>query len=319
MTLTFRVLTYPGQVDCSNEYECDGAHPAERRSGSLSSSNRPAIALLASYNEERYVETCLRHLVEQEVDFYLIDNESTDRTVEIARTFEGRGLRGIEQFPRPGGVYPWLKILKRKEELAGELEGRWFMHQDMDELRYSDQAEQTLGGAFAEIEDLGYNAVNFLEFTFVPTREEPDHDHKDFAKTMRSYYPFTRGFPFQVKAWKKQPGRVGLAEPSGGHRVGFEGRLIYPRPLVMLHYPYLSIEHFEHKYLPRRYDAEELKRSWHGWRANLAPEKISLPSEGDLSTAASVGELSLARPRLTHIASEWTRSKQAVEKEASEV
>ena len=47
----------------------------------------------------------------------------------------------------------------------------------------------TLAEALAEADREGYNAVNFQEFTFVPTRESPDHDHPEFEETMRWYYP----------------------------------------------------------------------------------------------------------------------------------
>jgi hypothetical protein len=40
------------------------------------------VAILAAYNEERFIAGCLEHLIEQGVDAYLIDNESTDRTVD---------------------------------------------------------------------------------------------------------------------------------------------------------------------------------------------------------------------------------------------
>lgn len=263
------------------------------------------VALLASYNEERYVKECLQHLRDQGVAFYLIDNGSSDRTVEIARTFEGRGLLGVESFPRPDGIYPWLKILKRKEQLAQEIEADWFMHQDMDEFRYANRPGQSLAEAFAEVSGMGYNAVNFIEFTFVPTREDPDHNHEDFRKTLTSYYPFAKNFPTQIKAWRKQDARVDLAEPSAGHRVRFDGQVIYPESFRMMHYPYLSAEHFERKYLSRKYDEREIRRNWHSWRSRLSVEKIALPSGRDLGTASRADELSIARPKTDHVASEW--------------
>ncbi len=58
------------------------------------------VALLAAYNEERFVAGCLEHLLQQNVDVYLIDNCSTDQTVAIARRYMAHGLIGIETFPR---------------------------------------------------------------------------------------------------------------------------------------------------------------------------------------------------------------------------
>jgi hypothetical protein len=39
------------------------------------------VALLATYNEERFVAGCLEHLLQQHVDVYLINNCSSDQTV----------------------------------------------------------------------------------------------------------------------------------------------------------------------------------------------------------------------------------------------
>ncbi|MGH3145714.1 MAG: glycosyltransferase family 2 protein, partial [Rubrobacter sp.] len=166
------------------------------------------VAILAAYNEERFIDSCLEHLFEQGVDVYLIDNESTDRTVGIAERYLGRGLIGIETLPRARDAYRWQPILRRKEELAATLEADWFMHADPDEVRLPPRSGLTLAEAFAEVDGKGYNAVNFVEFTFVPTREAPDHDHPEFSRTVRHYYPFVRNFPSQIKAWKRQPDRV---------------------------------------------------------------------------------------------------------------
>jgi len=57
------------------------------------------VALITSYNERRFIGPCLEHLYEQGVESYLIDNGSTDETVEIAEQFLDRGLIAIEEFP----------------------------------------------------------------------------------------------------------------------------------------------------------------------------------------------------------------------------
>src|SRR5215210_5202500 len=122
------------------------------------------VAILATYNEERFIAGCLEHLFDQGVEVYLVDNCSTDRTVEIAERYLGHGLVDIETFPRAEGVYKWQSILERKEQLAHTLEANWFMHVDADEIRLPPRSTRTLAQAFAEVEAHGYNAVNFLEF-----------------------------------------------------------------------------------------------------------------------------------------------------------
>lgn len=239
-----------------------------------------AVALLATYNEERFIVPCLEHLGRHGIDTYLIDNESTDATVRLARQFLGRGLIGIESFPRHG-TYRWQRILERKERLAAELPADWFLHLDADEIRLPPAAGQTLAEGLAEADRAGFNAVNFLEFTFVPTRQSPDHDHSNYVSTMRWYYPYLPSFPNQLKAWKKQPGPVELAW-SGGHLVRFPGLRMCPTSFPMRHYLFLSLEHAVRKYVQRAYDPEELSRGWHRARSYLRAEDISLQEETEL-------------------------------------
>jgi glycosyltransferase involved in cell wall biosynthesis len=256
------------------------------------------VALLATYNEERFIAGCLEHLIKQGVEVYLIDNCSTDRTVGIAERFLGRGLIDIETFPRGEGVYRWRSILERKEQLATTLDADWFMHADADEVRLPPRSSRTLAQTFAEVEAQGYNAVNFMEFTFVPTREAPNHDHPRFRQTMRWYYPFLRRFPQRRTAWSWQPQRVELAR-TGGHRVWFPDLRMYPESFKMRHYPFLSVPHAVRKWVNRNYDPVELQRGWHRLRANLTREDIELPSSEELRHYSSDDE-PLASDPLTH-------------------
>ena len=262
------------------------------------------VAILATYNEERFIADCMEHLFKQGVEVYLIDNCSVDRTIEIAERYLGRGLIDIETFPRTEGVYRWRSILERKEQIAATLEADWFMHADADEIRLPPSSTHTLAQAFAEVEAQGYNAVNFLEFTFIPTREAPDHDHPRFQQTMRWYYPFLRRFPQQLKAWKRQPERVELAR-SGGHRVRFPGLSMYPESFKMRHYLFLSVPHALRKYVGKSYDAAEVQSGWHGWRAGMIPEKIELPSQEDLRLYTSDDQLDPSNPRTRHVSEDW--------------
>lgn len=114
------------------------------------------VALLATYNERRFVASCLAHLHEQGGETYLIDNCSTDGTVEIAERYIGRGLLEIESFPRDG-VYRWREILERKEQLARALDADWFLHVDADEFRLPPPGAGTLADALAEVDRAGYS------------------------------------------------------------------------------------------------------------------------------------------------------------------
>lgn len=134
------------------------------------------IALISAYNEADVISPVIEHLVENGVDVYLLDNCSTDETVEEARRWLGRGLVGIETFPTPGderhrlaaGRYDWTAILLRKEELARTLEADWFLHHDADEFRESPLDSLTLGDAIRFVDSLDYNCIDFRIFDFPP-------------------------------------------------------------------------------------------------------------------------------------------------------
>ena len=258
------------------------------------------VAVLAAYNEARFIGPCLEHLIRQGVDVYLLDNSSTDDTVAIASRYLGRGLIDIESCPRQGR-YSWRPLLEHKERVFATVDADWFMHVDADEIRlWPPQLGESLAEAFAEVERQGYNAVNFLEFTFTPTRESPDHDHPLFLETMRWYYPLAPpGPPSQVKAWRRQQGPVDLAS-SAGHHVNFPGVRVYPVSFPMRHYMFLSVSHAVRKYVEPRYDPSEVAAGWHRAREALRAESITLPAQSELRYFVSDAQLDASNPRPRH-------------------
>lgn len=256
------------------------------------------IALLATFNEQRFIGDCLEHLARHGIDAYIIDNDSTDDTVAIVQQFAGRNLVGIEQLPRHG-TYVWRAILERKAALAAELDADWFIHADPDETRLPPGPQHTLAEALAEADAAGYNAVNFMEFTFVPTRQSPDHNHADYLRTMRWYYPFLPEFPHRLTAWKKQTELVDLGS-TGGHRVAFPGLRMYPTSFPMRHYLFLSPAHAIEKHVRRVYDPAELAVGWHRARARLTAEGIVLQDESALRVYEGDDQLDATQPLKAH-------------------
>jgi glycosyltransferase involved in cell wall biosynthesis len=275
------------------------------------------VAILASYNEQRFIGACLDHYLQQGIHVYLLDNDSTDNTLEIAKQYLGRNLIGIERIPR-NGLYQWQKILMRKEELADEIEADWLMHADPDEIRGAPNSRQTLAEAIAEIDKKGYNAVNFMEYTFLPVRESNDHDNAEFQKTMRWYYPFAQRHPHRLNAWKKQnrrwpgmkaflrelvrnhrlPPSVNLRD-SGGHVIQFPGIKPYPVDFKLKHYIVLSLDHAIQKYVKKSYDPTETGA--HGWRATVKEHEFLLPSQSQMRLYTSDDELDPTNPLKEHL------------------
>lgn len=278
----------------------------------LSKPKRPArvIALLCARNEERFIGNCLAHLIGQGVQVYLLNHGSTDRTVEIAERWLERGLIAVENLP-DHETFSLHAQLSRKEELAATLEADWFMHVDADEIHLPPRSDLTLAEALGAVGAAGYNAVNFMEFTFVPTRESPDHDHPKYRDTMRWGYPFLPQCPWAMRAWQRQPTRVGLV-PSGGHRLQFPGLRLCPEFFLMKHYQFLSVSHAIWKYGQRRHDPVELATGLHGgatgWRARCGREPFALPSQKDLCEYHDHDRLKWSQPRTRHLLEDVTRA-----------
>ena len=256
------------------------------------------IAILATYNEERFISGCLENLVRQGVQAYLIDNDSTDDTVTIAKRYIGQGLIGIERLPR-AGVFSLRQQLARKETLAATLDADWFIHMDADQILLPPASTQTLAQALAMVDAKGFNAVNFNQFAFVPTKEEPDHDHENYQLTMRWYYPMESQFPYAVRAWKRQQVQVDLSS-SGGHHVRFPDLRLYPISFRYRHYLFLSVGHARRKYMQKQYDRNEIADGWHVHRVRRQA-LLRLPFQSELRFFSSDDELDYSEPKAYHV------------------
>jgi glycosyltransferase involved in cell wall biosynthesis len=234
------------------------------------------VALLTVRNEERYLARCLEHLHSQGIETCLIDNGSTDRTLEIAKSFFGAGVFRIEHLPFKG-YFELERILLNEEKLAAEINADWFIHLDADEIREAPKPYISLREGIEDADRQGYNAINFDEFVFMPTSDEEDFDGRDYVREMQYYYFFEPSPLREVKAWKKTA-NVDL-HSSGGHRVEFAGIKIFPVSFVLRHYIVLSKAHTIAKYGNRFFSESDLGKGWHGDRRHFSSKKFRFPGK----------------------------------------
>lgn len=259
------------------------------------------VALISVHNEERMIGACLDFLHAQGVRFFLLDDRCTDGTMDIVRRYAGRGLVGTDTLP-DGRCFDLQRILQRKTELLRDLEADWFMHADADEFRTSTEPGETLAQAVARMDAAGFNAINFQEFTFVPTAEAPAHQPADFQQTMRWYYPFLPQPLHRLNAWKNLGQDIDLVRDAG-HRVHFAGRRIYPQSLILRHYLYISRDHFLAKYRDRTHPEAARQRNWHGWREQADERRFYCPPQRVLRTfdPERPWNLDASHPRTRHL------------------
>jgi hypothetical protein len=234
-----------------------------------------ALAVMPAYNEGDVIGPAIGALISEGVDVYLLDHRSTDDTVAAAAPWLGRGLVRIERFPdesgpgfdeRNGDVMVWRDILRRVEQVTGEVAADWYLFVNADEFRESPWPGVMLGDGLREADELGYSAVNFELVNFRPTPEDRFAAGADVRDALRFYEEPGPYDLLQVKAWKAQPtGPVDLAH-HGGHDVLFEGKRVFPVPFVLRHYPIRSAEHGRRKVIAERlgrFAAEERAGGWH--------------------------------------------------------
>jgi len=257
------------------------------------------VALLGVRNEALYLPICLEHLYRQGVETCVIDNGSTDKSKDIARSFIGRGVFRIDDIPY-NGQYEWEVILKYKEKLALELDADWFIHHDADEIREAPIPYKDLLQGIENADNKGFNAINFDEFVFLPAAPDEHFEGKDFLKEMRYYYYFNKRPLHRVNAWKKTMLKIDLAT-SGGHRVVFDGQKICPEHFILRHYIALSKEHLIKKYSTRAYSRREVNElGWHTERAGFDANKLIMPNKEELKQLSADGNWDRSDPWKDH-------------------
>jgi glycosyltransferase involved in cell wall biosynthesis len=228
------------------------------------------VAIITAYNEEDIIEEVVRTLIDDGIKVYFIDNHSTDKTVAQVERHVGRGVIGIERFPAENveegtpRTFLWEQLLRRKEQLAQELDADWFIHSDADEFRESPWAGETQRAGISRVDAAGYNAIDFQVLNFIPTTAD-DGDGKNVRDRMQHYEPGQVFDRLQIKCWKKTSQKIELAA-SGGHSAQFAGRRVFPIRFLLRHYPIRSQAHGERKVFQERlchFRDEERARGWH--------------------------------------------------------
>lgn len=222
-------------------------------------------AIMSSFNEADIIEESISKLINQGVDVYLIDNGSTDNSIEIAKKYLNKGLIEIKtaKFYENGKeVYDWTKLLALKQDIAKSLDYDWFIHVDADEIRYSPWKKYNLSEGISIVNSMGYNLINFKLFNFHLTTER---ERKSSVEEGMQYYSKGEDFNrMQVKAWKKDL-QIDLLR-FAGHIAVVKEPNIFPTRFIHKHYPIRSIEQGARKILKERlgrYSQSDKAKGWH--------------------------------------------------------
>lgn len=245
----------------------------------VSSTNRDirAAAVVVVRNEQRHLDGLLRHLIGDGLDVVVIDHASTDGSGEIARRWQGRGVLWVTQRPFDG-VFRLEELLRWKEEAYAELDHEWLIHVDADEWLQSPRDGERLIDLIQRADASGANAINFDEFTFVPDIELPVG--ADPREVFTTYYHFAPFSPRLMRIWRRCSGLSGIS--GGGHVLSGSDINLFGEAGILRHYPVLSGDGTNVKYLDRVFSDEELRRSWHSNRIGLSADDFVIRDNASL-------------------------------------
>jgi glycosyltransferase involved in cell wall biosynthesis len=233
------------------------------------------VAVLCVRNEQAHIHRAIGDFVEQGIDVVVIDHGSSDGTLDICRSFLGKGLLSIEQLPWTG-EFDLTAQLQAKRELVARLQHDWVVHADADEWMHTGIEGESLIEGIERISRLGHNAINFQEFVFLPEPGAPDVPG-DCKRDMLDYYFFAPRENRLMRAWHRESAFNNIS--SGGHLLAGDDLRLAQESFVLRHYIVLSQQQAIEKYAGRIFARGDLEKGWHDNRVNLAAERLRLPSQ----------------------------------------
>lgn len=228
------------------------------------------LCIMIAHNEEDIIYHSAKAYIEEGIDVYLINNASTDNTVEEAKR---AGVKMIENFPEEVSGYSndcvskfvYTDLLRRTEDIAEQFsEYDWYITSAADEFRESPFPYSGLKETIKLADQLGYNYLyhtilyfELIDNSYIPKVTDPRFHFKHYDY----FRHYKRG---NLTVWKNVGQRVKLCHPDG-ERVEFSGMKMFPIPFILRHYPIRSTFHGAKKMQERldRYTEEEKALGWH--------------------------------------------------------
>ncbi len=239
-----------------------------------------AAAVICVRDDGAYLESCLRHLLENGVDFAILDNGMDDAARALLEKPPFRdGLLAVEPLPYDG-AFVLDDQLRAKERLFERLDADWLIHLDVDEAMHAYVEGEPLVDSLARIDAAGFNAVNFDEFVFLPV-DQP-YRPGTACQPLCAYYHFRPDDgPRLMRARKKSAGLTMLrpdgSDAAGGHRLFGSGLKLAPERFVLRHYIFRDQTHARRKYADRSFSAAEVARGWHRNRIGHPADAYAFP------------------------------------------
>jgi glycosyltransferase involved in cell wall biosynthesis len=259
------------------------------------------IAALVARNERPYIANCLGHLIENEIDYVVVDNGSTDGTFDLLNNpHYSKHLLNHVNVPYQG-FFHWEKLILARQAAADPIDADWILYVSADEIMHSYRNGETLRSAIKRIAESGYDVIDFNEFVFLPVDLTYVPDCAG-PQPLQFYYFFEPRRPRLMRAKKKA---LPLSHTAhGGHIFTGEPFRLAPETLALRHYMFRDQEHAYRKYRERVFSVEELSRGWHLSRHGKPMEQFRFPALNQLDRVRDPRDRDLNRSNV-HGAHYW--------------
>jgi hypothetical protein len=257
------------------------------------------IAAMVVRNERPYMGNCLRHLIENGIDYVIVDNESSDETRELLKQpYFANHLIDYRTHPFHGSM-DWTDLMLARQAAADAIDADWILYVSADEIMHSYNVGETLSAAIERTDAAGFDVIDFNEFVFLPIEMDYVPD-REGPQLLRYYYLFEDQRPPRLMRARKKRLQVSQIE-HGGHMLSGEPFRLSPETFALRHYMFRNQTHAFEKYARRVYAPEELASGWH-WHGFQHPvANFAFPPADQLECLASPDDrdLNLAHPHKT--------------------
>jgi glycosyltransferase involved in cell wall biosynthesis len=249
-------------------------------------------AAMVVRNEAAYLGNCLRHLIENGIDYAIVDNGSTDGTAELLqRPYFSKHLISYRTHPYPG-YFDWEGNMQARQAAADAVNTDWILYVSADEIMHSYNAGETVSAAIERVDAAGYEVIDFNEFVFLPIELNYIPDHEGF-QPMRHYYFFE---PHRPRLMRARMNRLQVSHVThGGHVLAGEPFKLSPETFALRHYIFRNQAHAFQKYPDRPFRPEELSRGWHDNRHGIPSVQFSFPPLSRLEHLGAPEDRNLSR------------------------
>ena len=86
------------------------------------------VAALVVRNERPFMGNCLRHLIENGIDYVIVDNGSTDETIELLQqSYFAKHLISYRTHPYQGYM-DWEDLMQARQAVADAVDADWILY-----------------------------------------------------------------------------------------------------------------------------------------------------------------------------------------------